>query len=72
MGTVILFVVAAATACFLASRIYLLFTKGELNVKGVTYSKERTPIMYWITVINVTVGMLLCLFVAVILVFGVL
>lgn len=48
----------------MATRLYLLVTKGELNVKGVTYSKGKTPIAYGATAIFASVGMLFSFLVA--------
>ena len=33
---------------FVASRVYLLITKRSLNVKGITYSRTMTPVLYWV------------------------
>jgi len=46
----------AAVGCFLASRIYILIFTGELNVKGVVYSRRRTPISYGFTMIFALAG----------------
>ena len=46
---------------FVASRTYFLLVKGRLNVKGILYSREGTPVQYWILVATSTVGALLIL-----------
>lgn len=44
---------------FLITRIYLLISKGELDVKGVIYSRHTTPIYYWIVLANAVVGVVM-------------
>lgn len=50
-----LLVVASVAGGFLITRIYLLVTKGELDVRGVIYSRRTTPIWYWILLTNLVV-----------------
>jgi hypothetical protein len=40
----------------MASRVYLLIAKGRLNVKGIIYSREGTPILYWVELALAIVG----------------
>jgi hypothetical protein len=51
--------VFAVVAVFLATRLYLLIVKGELQVRGVLYSRRRTPIWYWIIMFNASFGMMM-------------
>ncbi len=51
----LLLVVALVAGGFLITRIYLLVSKGELDVKGVVYSRRTTPIYYWILLTNIVV-----------------
>lgn len=48
-----LLVVALVAGGFLITRIYLLVSKGELDVKGVIYSRRTSPIYYWILLTTV-------------------
>ena len=45
----------------MASRVYLLIVKGELNVKGTVYSRGQTPVGYWFTLVCAILGMALTL-----------
>ena len=42
--------IAWAAAAFMANRLYVIIRYRELNVKGVVYSKAKTPIMYWVEI----------------------
>jgi hypothetical protein len=33
---------------FMANRLYVLVRYRAINIKGKTYSKAQTPIMYWV------------------------
>ncbi len=65
MSNALYLVITSVVACFMVSRVYLLIAKGQLNVKGVVYSRQRTPISYWITLIFAIVGTALTLVLAV-------
>ena len=56
MANVLYLALFAACACFMASRVYLLIFKGELNVKGVLYTRKGTPFGYWFTMFCATLG----------------
>lgn len=49
---------------FMANRLYVGISKKCIQVKGVTYSREREPIMYWIVMIlavwGILVGLAMC------------
>lgn len=68
----LLLVVALVAGGFLITRIYLLISKGELDVKGVIYSRCTTPIYYWIVLANSVVGTAIILAIAGFCVFGLL
>jgi hypothetical protein len=51
----------AACACFMASRVYLLVFKGELNVKGFVYTRAGTPFRYWSTLAFALISTAFCL-----------
>ncbi len=55
---------------FVASRAYLLIAKGSLNVKGVTYSRAGTPILYWVELLLAVIGATMILGVAILIVVG--
>ena len=42
------FVVMWAVAIFVANRLYVIVRYGAITIKGVTYSRQDTPIMYWV------------------------
>ena len=44
-------------ASFMLNRLYVLFTKRQINVKGIIYSREQQPIYYWFWVAAVTFGL---------------
>ncbi|PBN42115.1 hypothetical protein [Sphingobium sp. D43FB] len=58
MSDILFTVFFAIVGCLMATRLYLLVTKGELNVKGVIYSKGETPVAYGATTIFASIGML--------------
>ncbi|MFA5964673.1 MAG: hypothetical protein WC804_11705 [Sphingomonas sp.] len=41
-------IVCAASGAFMCARVYLLLFRGELNVKGILYSRDATPVQYWL------------------------
>lgn len=51
----LLLAVTLVAGGFLITRIYLLVSTGELDVKGVIFSRRTTPIYYWIVLANVVV-----------------
>lgn len=69
-GAVALLILAAAVGAFMVTRVYLLIFRGELNVKGIVYSRASTPIQYWITTIMAIAGMTLTLGVALLMAWG--
>lgn len=40
----------------MATRLYLFIAKKRLNVKGVTYSRAETPVMYWVELVLTIIG----------------
>ena len=48
----------------MATRVYLLVARGELNVKGFVYSRSSTPILYWIMTVIAVLGTALTLGIA--------
>jgi uncharacterized membrane protein len=56
MADVFYLIIFMAVGCFMASRVYLLLSQGELNVKGVRYSRRGTPTQYWVMFIMAVLG----------------
>ena len=48
IGDVIFLAVMWGVAAFMANRLYVLVRYRAINIKGITYSKAETPIMYWV------------------------
>jgi hypothetical protein len=56
MADVFYLVIFMAVGCFMASRVCLLLSRGELNVKGVRYSRRETPAQYWVILFMAVLG----------------
>jgi hypothetical protein len=48
VGNALFLMVMWAASAFLVNRLYVIVRHRAINIKGVTYSKTDTPIMYWI------------------------
>lgn len=48
IGNVLFFLVMWTVAIFMANRLYVIVRYRAITIKGVTYSKHDTPVMYWI------------------------
>jgi hypothetical protein len=59
IGDAIYFVVIWAVTIFLANRLYVIVRHKALNIKGVTYSRDATPIIYWIQMIMIISALIL-------------
>ena len=57
IGRAAFLVIAWAVSAFLANRLYVIIRYRELNVKGVVYSKAKTPVMYWIEIAILILGL---------------
>ncbi|MEO7688833.1 MAG: hypothetical protein ABIS51_06065 [Sphingomonas sp.] len=53
-------IIFAAVGCFMATRVYLLVTAGELNVKGRVYSRSETPGAYGVSLACAILGTIFC------------
>jgi hypothetical protein len=62
----LLLIVCLVGGGFLVSRVYLLISRGRLDVKGVIYSRRETPVFYWITLTMAGFGALMTLLLAVV------
>ena len=69
-GVILLLTVSLVGGGFVASRVYLLISKGELNGKGADYSRRDTPIRYWIVLATAIIGTALMLFISGVLLLG--
>lgn len=49
--------VSIGMVVFTLNRLYTLFTKHQINVKGIVYSRAEQPIYYWFWVVAATVGL---------------
>ena len=70
LGQSIFFVVMWAGTVFLANRLYVIIRYHAITVKGVTYSKRDTPIMYWIEMILILAGLIMIGGIAVVITLG--
>ncbi len=69
-GVILLLGMSLVAGGFLASRVYLLISKGELNVKGAVYSRRDTPLRYGLVLATAIIGAALMLFIAGVLLLG--
>jgi hypothetical protein len=59
MALALLFLIAfAAFSTFMANRLYVGFSRGQLNVKGQVYSRTNTPVFYWLVMSFAGLGLL--------------
>ena len=58
IGSVFLTLTGFGLAAFMVNRLYVLFTRKQINVHGITYSREHTPIMYWLEALMIVFGLL--------------
>jgi len=42
---------------FLVNRLYVIVRYRAINIKGVTYSRADTPVMYWIQMVLLVFGL---------------
>ncbi len=57
LGIIFLAITSAGLAAFMVNRLYVLFTKHQINVKGFIYSRADKPIYYWFWVGAATFGL---------------
>lgn len=69
-GNFLLFVVSWITTAFLSNRLYVIIRYREITIKGVTYSKSSTPIMYWLQMLLIIAGLLMTGGIAVVITLG--
>lgn len=64
LGSLLLALVGLGLAAFMLNRLYVGIGKRQINVKGVTYSRSATPVMYWIVMTMAAFGLCWGLFIA--------
>ncbi len=57
IGNALFLTVLWAVSAFLVNRLYVIVRYGAINIKGATYSKAETPIMYWIQMALLVCGL---------------
>lgn len=57
VGNAIFLTVMWAVSAFLVNRLYVIVRYRAINIKGITYSKADTPIMYWIQMVLLVWGL---------------
>jgi len=43
----------------MANRLYVIVKYRSINIKGAVYSKSGTPIMYWVEMATIIIGLVL-------------
>lgn len=71
MANLLYLILFAACTCFMASRVYLLISRGELNVKGAVYTRRGTRPGYWLTLFFASLGTAVCALITTALIFGI-
>lgn len=49
--------VSIGTVGFMLNRLYVLFTRRQIHVKGILYSRAEQPVFYWFWAVAFTVGL---------------
>ncbi|WP_218018140.1 hypothetical protein [Sphingomonas azotifigens] len=57
LGNLLLALVGFGLAGFMVNRLYVGLGGRQINVKGITYSRSSTPIMYWIVMAMAVFGL---------------
>jgi hypothetical protein len=63
--------VSWGVAVFMANRLYVIVKYGSINVKGTIYSKAGTPIVYWLQMAIIAIGLALVGGIAVVVALGI-
>ncbi|WP_300117102.1 hypothetical protein [Sphingobium sp.] len=56
-GNLLLALVGLGLAAFMVNRLYVGIGERQIKVKGITYSRSSTPIMYWIVMAMAVFGL---------------
>lgn len=57
IGDILFLLIMWAAAFFLANRLYVIVRYKAINIKGVTYSRAETPIMYCVQLLILMCGL---------------
>jgi len=57
-------------ALFMINRLFVGLTHGEINVRGWVYTRESTPVRFWLTILFASLALLLAAFIVAVLVFA--
>ena len=71
LANLLILTVFLVVGWFMATRIYLLINRKELNVRGAVYSKASTPVRYAITLACAVLGTLFCFGMATVMCMGI-
>jgi len=63
LGSLLLALVGLGLAAFMVNRLYVGIGKRQIKVKGITYSRSTTPVMYWIVMTLAAFGLCWGLFI---------
>lgn len=64
VGNLLFASVGYGLAAFMVNRLYVGVGGRQINVKGVTYSRAATPVMYWIVMAMAVFGLCFGLLIA--------
>ena len=70
VGNLILLLVSWIVAVFMANRLYVIVRYGSIKIKGAIYSRSETPIMYWVEMVIIFVGLFLVGGIAIVMTLG--
>ena len=59
ISVIFLAIMSLGLAGFSMNRLYVLVTRGEINVKGFLYSKTKNPIFYWFWIFSFVFGIVM-------------
>ncbi|MES2303693.1 MAG: hypothetical protein WC816_14900 [Sphingomonas sp.] len=57
VGNLLFALVGFGLSIFMVNRLYVGIGERQINVKGITYSRSSTPIMYWIVMAMAVFGL---------------
>lgn len=66
----ILLLVSWIVAAFMANRLYVIVKYRSINIKGAVYSQSDTPMMYWVQMLTILIGLIFVGGVAIIMALG--
>lgn len=57
VGNLLFALVGFGLSAFMVNRLYVGIGGHQINVKGITYSRSSTPVMYWIVMTMAGLGL---------------